>query len=117
VAKTHSSTLPDTVRQAMDVVLEAEHHAQTELAACRRDADAQLAEAREASRRIQHRTQERITRLHQACEETTAARVRTMKQAAVEAPDAIRTDSAEQALVREAAARLAARLTKAEDGH
>jgi len=100
----------------MDVVLEAEHRAQDELAACRREADARLARAREASRLLQHRAQERITRLHKACEETTGARVRALKQAAVETPDAIRADSAEQAVIREAAARLAARLTKSEDG-
>lgn len=101
----------------MDVVLEAEHRAQAELANCQREADARLAAAREEAGYIHRRTQERISRLHQNCEEKTAARVRAMKQAAIIKRENGAADRAEEAMIREAAARLAARLTGADDAH
>lgn len=99
----------------MDVVLEAERGAQAELDACRRDADAIMAQARETSRYIQHRTQERITRLHQACEEKTADRIEALRRRAIGASADSGADSPDEVMIREAAARLAARLTGSED--
>jgi predicted transcriptional regulator len=117
VVERQSSARSDVVRQAIDAVLDAEHRAQAELDACRREAEAGLARAREAASRIQLRTQERITRLHQACEAKTATRIRELKREAVGATAAMRSDSAENRVIREAAAHVAARLTGPDDGH
>jgi len=88
-----------------------------ELEACRREAEVRLAKAREAASRLQLRTQERITQLHQACEAKTAARIRELKREAVSATAAMRGDSAEERCIRQAAARVAARLTGPDHGH
>ncbi len=101
----------ETIREAMDAVLEAEREAQVAMAETRQEADAIIARARERSRRIQARTQDRITRMHASCEARTAAQVKAMKKEAVSAMSSAARDHDESAAIQQAALRLAERMT------
>ncbi|MGD8977487.1 MAG: hypothetical protein PVG91_07760 [Gammaproteobacteria bacterium] len=101
----------ETIREAMDAVLEAERKAQTAMAETRREADAVIAAARDRSREIQARTQNRITRMHAACEAGTATQVKALKKEAVSAMTAAARDHDESAAIQQAALRLAERMT------
>lgn len=74
-----------SVKTAMTEVLGAEHDALARLAACKREADQQLEDARRAVRAITRNTQERIARLHAACATKTRERIEQMQLAAASA--------------------------------
>ena len=101
----------ETIREAMDAVLEAEREAQIAMNETRREADAIIAAARDRARQIQARTRDRITRIHASCEARTAARVKAMKKEAVSAMTAAARDHDESAAIQQAALRLAERMT------
>lgn len=101
----------DSIREAMDAVLEAEREAQLTMTETRREADDIIARAREKARQIQARTQDRITRMHASCEARTAAAVKAMKKEAVAALSSAARDRDESAAIQRAALRLAERMT------
>jgi cell division septum initiation protein DivIVA len=101
---------------AMDEVLVAETAARQAMEACRREAEDILEAAREDVRRINRLANERGSRLHARCNELVSARVAGIRAAARQ--DAVRTElnAADHELLATAAARLAARLTRPENG-
>ncbi|MGB5250469.1 MAG: hypothetical protein WBO47_12625 [Gammaproteobacteria bacterium] len=101
----------ETIREAMDAVLEAEREAQVSLAGTQQEADAIVAAARETARKIQTRTQRRITRMHTACEARTTDQVTAMKHEAVAALGSANRSQDESAAIQQAALRLAERMT------
>ena len=101
----------ETIREAMDAVLEAEREAQASLARTQQEADAIIAAARETAREIQARTQSRITRMHTACETRTTDQVTAMKREAVAALGSANRSHDESAAIQQAAFRLAERMT------
>ena len=101
----------ETIREAMDAVLEAERDAQATLAGIHKKADEILAGAREITREIQARTQNRITRMHTSCETRTADQVTAMKRKAVEALGSANHSHDESAAIQQAVLRLAERMT------
>ena len=101
----------ENIREAMDAVLEAEREAQATMQETRKEADVSLAQARQQARLIQTRTQDRITRMHAACEQRTAAEVKALKRDAVSAMSTAARDHDESAAIQQAALRLAERMT------
>lgn len=99
----------DDVSQAMDRVLDAERRAGEAIAASRAEADAMIEAARETARRIEARADARIAAAHRLCaDRTTAAVERIMATLDREGPETARWDDA---LIAEAVASLAARMT------
>lgn len=101
---------------AIDEVLVAETAARQAMEACRQQAEAILETAREDARRINRIANERVSKLHNRCDELTAARIAEIRAAAGE--DAVRTElnAADRDLLATAAERLVARLTRSPDG-
>jgi vacuolar-type H+-ATPase subunit H len=106
----------ETIREAMDAVLEAERDAQAALAGIHKQADEIVAGARETARNIQARTQNRITRMHTACETRTADQVTAMKRKAVEALGSANRSHEGSAAIQQAVLRLAERMTTPHGG-
>ncbi len=106
----------ETIREAMDAVLEAERDAQAALAVIHKQADEIVAGARETARKIQARTQNRITRMHTACETRTADQVMEMKRKAVEALGSANRSPEGSAAIQQAVLRLAERMTTPHGG-
>lgn len=100
-----------SVHTAMTEVLGAERDAVARLAACRRQADQQLEDARRAVRALNRNTQERIARLHAACAIKTRELIEQMESAAASA-DACRVpDALEATILRHAVSDVAGYLT------
>ena len=101
---------------AIDEVLLAESAARQAMEACRQEAEGILEAAREDARRITRTATQRVTRLHNHCDGLVHERIKAIRAAAGE--EAVRTElnAADREMLRQAVARLAARLTRPADG-
>jgi vacuolar-type H+-ATPase subunit H len=104
----------DDVSHAMEEVLGAERQAREAIEAGRVQAGAIVEGAREAVRRIEARTDARISSAHRLCAERTAAAVEAiMATLNAESAEAVQWDDA---LIAEAVAALATRMTGGDGG-
>ena len=101
---------PMSVEKAMSRVLSAEKDALAQIAACQSRADGTLQFTRKKIRAMVRRTQQRLVRLHAACEERTRQLVSRMeKEAAADSEPPPRDH--EQDVLQEAVRVVAAELT------
>jgi hypothetical protein len=99
-----------SVEKAMSRVLSAESDALAQIAACQSRADETLQSTRKKIRAMVRRTQQRIVRLHAACEKRTHELVSSMEQEATEGDDYPTRDNGKDTLL-EAVRAVAAELT------
>jgi ElaB/YqjD/DUF883 family membrane-anchored ribosome-binding protein len=99
-----------SVEKAMSRVLSAESDALAQIAACQSRADETLQSTRKKIRAMLRRTQQRIVRLHAACEKRTHELVSSMEQEAAEGDDYPTRDNGKDTLL-EAVRAVAAELT------
>lgn len=101
---------------AIDEVLLAESAARQATAACREEAESILEAAREDARRITRISNQRVSKLHANCDLLARQRIEATRARAHQ--DAVRTelDAADREMLKQAVARLAARLTRPADG-
>ena len=101
---------------AIDEVLLAESAARQAMEACRQEAEGILEAAREDARRITRNANARITRLHNHCDNLVRERIEGIRAGA--RAEAVRTElnAADREMLKQAVARLAARLTRPADG-
>jgi vacuolar-type H+-ATPase subunit H len=110
MSKSPSNTMPDAAA-AIDEILVAETAARRAMEACRGEAEDILEAAREDARRINRRTTQRITRLHNRCSELVATAIANIHtEAGAEAFRGALDDHDREVLAR-AVNRLATRLT------
>lgn len=101
---------------AIDEVLVAETAARQAMEACRKEAEDILEAAREDTRQINRVANQRITRLHARCNALVNSRVTEIRAAAREAAVRTELDIADRELLTRAVDRLAARLTRPNNG-
>jgi vacuolar-type H+-ATPase subunit H len=101
----------ETVYRAMDRVLEAESEAQASIEACRLEASLILSKARNEARRSSEHAQSRIRRVRKVCDAGTADRIQAICQDAEAERATEDSVTGETELIRNAARRLAERLT------
>jgi hypothetical protein len=106
-AKTDSTM---SVEKAMSRVLSAEKDALAQIAACQSQADETLQSTRKTIRAMARRTQQRLVRLHAACEERTHEIVSRMEKDAAAASESPTGGHGQDAL-KEAVRVVAAELT------
>ena len=99
-----------SVEKAMSRVLSAESDALAQIAACQSRADETLQSTRKKIRAMVRRTQQRIVRLHAACEKRTHELVSSMEQEAATGDDYPTRDNGKDTLL-EAVRAVAAELT------
>jgi anti-sigma-K factor RskA len=99
-----------SVEKAMSRVLSAERDALAQIAACQSRADETLQSTRKGIRAMVRRTQQRLVRLHAACEERTHELVSRMEEEAAADGDFTPRDHEQDALL-EAVRVVAAELT------
>lgn len=101
---------------AIDEVLLAEAAAREAMEACRQEAESVLDAAREKVRRIARIANQRVSKLHARCDQLVADRINEIRRAAGE--DAVRAElnAADREQLAATVARLAARLTRPNDG-
>ncbi len=99
-----------SVEKAMSRVLSAESDALAQIAACQSRADETLKSTRKRIRAMVRRTQQRIVRLHAACERRTRELVSRMEQEAATGDDYPAPDNGQDILL-EAVRAVAAELT------
>lgn len=101
---------------AIDDVLAAETAARQAMEACRQVAEDTLEAAREDARRIRRRANQRLSQLHNHCDQRVRDRVEEVRAAAEK--DAVRTElnGADQEMLARAVERLAGQLTRPGDG-
>ena len=104
------------VHRAMDHVLKAESEARASMEACRLEANRILSEARRQARRITERTHDRISQVRQACDRAASSQIQTIHREAEAQRAAAESETGETGLIRNAARRLAMKLTTP-DGH
>jgi ElaB/YqjD/DUF883 family membrane-anchored ribosome-binding protein len=107
-----------SVEKAMSRVLSAESDALAQIAACQSRADETLQSTRKKIRAMVRRTQQRIVRLHAACEKHTHELVSNMEQEATTGDDYPTRDNGQDSLL-EAVRTVATELTTpvSSDGH
>ncbi len=104
----------DDVSQAMEEVLSAERQVREAIEASRAQAGAIVEGAREAARRIEARADARISTAHRLCADRTAVAVEAiMATLNVESAEVVQWDDA---LIAEAVAALATRMTGGDGG-
>jgi vacuolar-type H+-ATPase subunit H len=103
-----SSPDPD---EAIQRILQAEHRAREHIAQCEREAAQLLEEARGRARRLAERTDARISKLRMRCEQLAAQRVAALREEAQGIALAPVEAEVDEARLRAAVERLAARLT------
>jgi ElaB/YqjD/DUF883 family membrane-anchored ribosome-binding protein len=101
---------PMSVEKAMSRVLSAEKDALAQIAACQSRADGTLQFTRKKIRAMVRRTQQRLVRLHAACEERTQQLVSRMEKEAAADSESPPRDH-EQDVLQEAVRVVAAELT------
>jgi vacuolar-type H+-ATPase subunit H len=101
---------------AIDEVLGAETAARQAMEACRQQAEAILEAARDDARRITRLANERVSKLHNRCDELTAERIAEIRAAARDGAVRTELNAADRDLLATAADRLAARLTRSPNG-
>ena len=99
-----------SVEKAMSRVLSAERDALAQIAACQSRADETLQSTRKKIRAMVRRTQQRIVRLHAACEKRTHELVSCMEQEAATSDDYPAPHNGQEILL-EAVRAVAAELT------
>ena len=101
---------------AIDEVLLAESAARQAMEACRQEAEGILEAAREDARRITRNANQRVSKLHANCDVLARQRIEAIRARAHQ--DAVRTElnAADREMLKQAVARLAARLTRPADG-
>jgi len=99
-----------SIDEAINAVLRAERDAKNTVEECRKEADRQLAEAREKARRIARRTDARITALHGRCSTATHREIETMLESEHEPETGLPRES-EKEILRAAIKALATELT------
>ncbi len=104
----------DDVSLAMEQVLGAEREARDAVAASRAEADAMIEAARETARRIEARADARMAAAHRLCADRTAAAVEQIM--ATLHGESAESEQWDDALIAEAVAVLAARMTGGDGG-
>ncbi len=101
---------PESVGQAMNLVLQAEREAEQAIVDCEHRAREMLHAAQQRARRIAERTNKRITLMQMRCAQAVRARIKTLERAEETATAEHNADRLEPAvlaaLVEEVAARL-----------
>ena len=100
----------DAIRQ----VLDAEAAVKRKVEACRSSIAEALAEEQARARRIDHRTSERLSRLHASCDQRMEDQAASIRASATLAP--VQPDAAARQRLEIAVNALAARITGAADG-
>jgi len=106
------ATGASTADDAMNAALEAEQKAQEAVDECQEEADRLVEQARQQARRIADRTDDRISRLHSHCGESTENQVQELLAKAEDMGQRQPPDAQKMEVLEAAVRRLAATLTR-----
>lgn len=112
----HKNQAESRTAEAMAEVLAAEADVRRRVGACRDELHQQISAEQERARAINRRTNERLSRIHQACDATIQRRSAELREHAERQAIPVDPDTADRQRLDRAIERLAAILTSPADG-